>query len=95
MTYSELTSEGLLKDFDIFAKSLNLQAAVMFSLSPEQVHLVSLQTLFSSIVFSERPRNNVTARSTRNSVRLIFNDLYLLDRPAEERKSQSLDKKRH
>lgn len=45
VTYSEVTSKGGLKDCVRFSKSPILQTAEMFSASPEQMHLWSVQTL--------------------------------------------------
>ncbi len=62
MTYNAFTPSGVLKDSDIFSKSLILQTAVMFSSSREQVHLVSVQTLLSPILFFAKMKKTNTAR---------------------------------
>ena len=62
VTYNKFTSEGVLKDWEMFSKSLILQTAVMFSLSLEQVHLVSVQTLLSPTLFSAKMTRNITKR---------------------------------
>ena len=50
LTYSEYNLEGVLKDVVRCSKSLILQTAVMFSLSREQVHLLSVHNVFSPVL---------------------------------------------
>ena len=70
-SYREVSSTGVLKDCDMFPKRLIPQTDVMFPLSREQVHLVSVQTFLLSPFLSVKMKKAISTQLDKK-IRLIL-----------------------